>query len=313
VTYTIVNTYDYPLYFAISDANQHTVSMVYDEGIKVNYGSFTEKTVWQARDAGSVHASTIAPDFYADYPDFLNWFDVTQTREMAATLSAGTITHNKPADVLLPPAYVFSDAPTLPSTAWVQPIPLRPGDSCDWSTPPIGCGDLNFWYPTPYDVVNGVTYNPILNGNAAIGSLGPFFRERKEYIFASSPGFPRVDFTQGGDSKPFLTDSYTVQDQYGNPVDQAFTGWYLLQPGSTFVITKFVSTPTLLSYNDADMCNPASFSSYTTRRCDNNLSVAIDNSLSFSFAHVNSPLAISYATKATYVVGTSPYTYTITK
>ncbi len=90
-------------------------------------------------------------------------------------------------------------------------------------------------------------------------------------------------------------------------------GWHRIPAGTTVTITKTVLTPAITVYNDTDVGDPGTFSSYTLRHYDKSLTWAIGRLLRITRAHDAGISVVSQMTQLDTVSDTGTASYTLAR
>ena len=148
---------------------------------------------------------------------------------------------------------------------------------------------------------------------ASVGTVtGNFLEQRRLVAYESESGFPRNKYSTLTNNFGFATAGFTVVDTSGRPIEPIL-GWYRIPAGTMVTITKTVSTPAITVYNDTDVGDPGTFSSYSLRQYDKSLTWAISRFLRITRSHDAGISVVSRMTQLDTVSDTGTASYTLAR
>ncbi|MFZ5863170.1 MAG: hypothetical protein ACOYXR_10070 [Nitrospirota bacterium] len=252
----------------LSDDSAHSATAVVEQAIREHWARMRTTSEWRAKFIVAVFYDQFAspPIRYLAVPD-PPWETITS---IIARTGTSSVTDTLPAATYGPVMALSGDPlPTVPSTTWEAFHP-----HADWAN-----FTLNYFKPT------GTA--PII-GYYAYASVGPvtgnFLEQRRLFAYESEPGFPRNNYSTFTNNYGFATAGFTVVDASGRTIEPIL-GWHRIPAGTTVTITKTVLTPAITVYNDTDVGDPGTFSSYSLRQYDKSLTWAISRFLRVTRAH----------------------------
>jgi len=132
--------------------------------------------------------------------------------------------------------------------------------------------------PTNRDAYAYIDSIPICSEN------GNYFQQRSVYTYESLSGYPKNNYSSFTESATFSSSTFLVEDSLGNIITPT-NGWYQIPAGETVTIKKIVKTPTIAVYDDTDVADPTTFSSYTTRQYDKTITWTVDSAITITRVH----------------------------
>jgi len=166
------------------------------------------------------------------------------------------------------------------------------------------------FHPSGADVSNTNYIGPRPNNHylATVGyhpSMGNYLQRRTVNGFKSRPGHPFNEYKESRSGTGFYDDHLEVLNEIGSPAIPQ-NGFFRLLPGQRFTILKFVKTPPLerqgfpITFNDTEVGDPTTFSSYTPKRYDKRLDWILNYKLEIVTVHdtgfekVDEMVAVNY-------------------
>jgi hypothetical protein len=227
------------------------------------------------------------------------------------TTSRTTVTESVP-----PPSYgavsaISSDAyPSAGQTAWESFDPRPDWDSTSENYWRGGCPVPGVSPPTCYPAYIPST----LGGTPPYRSpvTGHFLQRRQVTAYQSEAGYPRNTYSTFTNNYGFATAGFTVVEASGRTIEPIL-GWYRIPADATVTITKTIVTPAITVYNDTDVGDPGTFSSYSLRQYDKSLTWAIRRLLRITRAHDAGISVVSRMTQLETVSDTGTASYTLAR
>jgi hypothetical protein len=281
----------------LSDDSAHSATAVAEQAIREHLARLLTTYEWRAK--------FIVAFFYDQFanPPFRYFVVSNPPWESITTISARTgttaVTDSVPAAAYGPVTALGNDTvPAVSPTIWEAFHP-----HADWAN-----FTTNYFKPTgaSYGVVGYYAY-------ASIGTVtGNFLEQRRLFDYQSEPGFPRNNYSTFTNSYGFATAGFTVVDTSGRTIEPIL-GWHRIPAGTTVTITKTVVTPAITVFNDTDVGDPATFSSYSLRQYDKSLTWAIGRLLRITRAHDAGISVVSRMTQLDTVSDTGTASYILAR
>ena len=287
--YEMTNPSDKAIRIKLEDDATHTLSNEVESAIREHQARLVTQPQWRVR---PIHVDYFLDGLLARCSWAIgDWGQVSELMTIAEDGQSWS--------TMLPSAMVsetveamLSDTPDAPDTTPWVPDDKKIGDAMldfamtaaayDGVLPaaaPINGTDLG------EGIYVAAVNDPSNNINCAT-PLGTqrYFEQRNTYAYQSESGYPRNVYTGFTEQATFTTQRFEVLGPNG-PI-MADNGWYMVPEGARVEIRKIVKTPTLSVYNDRDVENDVTFSSYTQRHYDKKLTWSIDSQLTIIRAHV---------------------------
>ena len=275
--YTFTNETGKSFLISLSENTTHSVTNTVDEAVREHQIRLRTNTEWRAQfaDIGVVWPQPGLPMAACNLD--LNWISITAIKNYDG---ASYVINNVPAPILGANEVIVSDllpANPLP-TSWVpfhidskyKGVGTYEGAVVDY-IPAEDTGNL----PIRAAFIENAIY---CNAN------GNHLQRRDAYTYESLSGFPRNNYTTFAESATFNTSGLVVEDAQGHVITPV-NGWYQIPAGATITVKKFITTPAMTVYDDTDVGNTATFSSYTTRKYDKIITWIVDQGLTITRAH----------------------------
>ncbi len=279
--YPFTNTTGKAFYISPSDSSIHNVDDLIDQLVRENQVRLKTSTEWRAGFVENLLDGTTCPSMPKDSSNNDKWTPITQLLNyVGGAWNPVTV----PAPTLGAVQSVSTDTPTAPSpTAWSQ---LPDFDSTYNSV----TGNLS--YNDDYVMDTAHLNQPAAVRNwqfvSVFGTITCpdvyFLQQRLAYSYQSEPGYPKNNASTLHNGATFPTSSFTVFDVTANAPITAINGWYLIPAAHDVIVDKQVTLPTLTVYNDTDVADPLTFTSYTPHLYDRTLTWSINRSMTMSVA-----------------------------
>lgn len=310
VEYEFTNLTGKPFFIKLDDENRmHTFRNLVEKGIRENRARLKTITQWRAKGINvlSINSDTCpAPGFYV--PD---WTDITK---ISKYVEAGSGSRFEPVYLPAPELgvveYFYEDQPASPAASTWQAIHL---DNLHYTvTPNAYAGSTSWQYDYRFDYPGFYIGPPAYLNVPACNVEINYFQQRKLYEYVVESGFPVNRFSTFEESAIFGTTQIIVEDSTGNLIFPD-GGWYSIPVNEKITISKTVTTPLMSVYNDTDVADPATFSSYSPRSLDKTLTWTVDNALTIYRAHDAGIENVSKMVQLPVHVGTQPAKYQLSR
>jgi len=250
---TVINPVGTSIYIQPQDTTTHTVQQVVEQLIREHQVRLVTTTQWQIRLlATNITAGCPSDNLTAwqNITSIYNWVNNVWTVETVPAPVPGPVEYAP--DDNLPPAPAASPWGNVPhfdnsfnSRSFDLPGSLTRSYNFDYVL-----STTSFLPPAAY-IANWETRDSVGNLVDTCPDVD-FFQQRDVYAYVSEPGFPQPvvsDVTLDG-LPGFLTTAFEVFDNDANAMIQPVNGWYNVPAGHSVTITKSVTTPPLVNYND---------------------------------------------------------------
>ena len=306
---TITNPVNTSIYIRPEDTATHTVEQTVEQLVREHQVRLITTTEWQIREMSSLQT---CPDQnlgnWQPVSTIHNWFNGDWQPESVPQPIQGPIE--------------FATSDDLPSAPAETPWSTVPHFDNEFNTANINIGntwDYKFDYvldpSDPLSVAYIADWN-LRNSNGDIIATCPdaiFFQQRQVFTYESEPGFPQAvvsDVTI--DNLPgFSTTAFTVFDIDANVNIQPVNGWYKVPAGHSVKITKQVTTPTFVNFND-DISTPAN-ATYTPLFFDKTISWLVSREITVSTIHDTGENNITEMSQKNQPVGSGVMDYVISR
>ena len=310
VEYAFTNTTGKSFYISPHDTSVHAVDNLIDQLVRENSVRLKTTTEWRAGFVENILNGTQCPSMPKNPDGTDKWTPVTQVLNYVGGGTWANVTVAAPTFGAV--QSVATDTPTAPTaTAWSQ-VP-----DFDSTYYPVSGATLSY----EYDYVDPSNLNqPAAVRNWTLGTGIPtpcadvdFFQERLSYSYEEEAGYPKNTASNVHIGATFFTSGFTVFDVTANAPITDVNGWYLIPATHDVVVQKQVTLPALTIYNDTDVLDPSTFTSYTPHLYDHTLTWTINRALQMDVAHdggVSNLLSMSSRTVQT---GTGVATYQLSR
>lgn len=307
--YQYTNSTPHAHLIALSDDSAHSATVVVEQAIREHLVRLRTATEWQAmfplRVVWIYSTEYRQPiPYYGLVPD-ATWEQITSIP--VYTTSRTTVTESVP-----PPSFgavtaISSDAypAVTPPTAWESFNPRSDWDSTY----------LNYWRGGCQGTSFPLTCYPAYISSTLGGGVpvkGHFLQRRQVTAYQSEAGYPRNTYSTSTNNYGFASSGFTVTDAGGRAIEPILN-WYRIPAGTTVTITKTVLTPAIPVYNDTDVGDSGTFSSYSLRHYDQSLTWAIRRFLRITRAHDAGISVVSRMTQLDSVSDTGTASYTLAR
>jgi len=288
--YPFTNTTGKAFYISPSDSSTHNVDDLIDQLVRENQVRLETSTEWQAGFVENLLDGTVCPSMPKDSNNNDKWTPITQL--------LNNVGHNTWSIVTVPdPTFgavqsVSTDTPTAPDpTAWtLLPDFDSTYNSVTYKLQNKATLSLNDDY-----IMSTATQNQpaavrnwqVVNSDSTTVTCPDvyFLQQRLAYSYQSEPGYPKNTASTLHAGATFPTSGFTVFDVTANAEVTAVNGWYLIPASHDVIVRKQVTLPALTVYNDIDVADPLTFTSYTPHLYDRTLTWSINRSMTMSVAH----------------------------
>ena len=245
---TIKNPVDKSIYIQPQDNATHSVSQVIEQLIKEHQYRLVTYTEWQIRlmtPASFQPCPSDTPDAWQTVAGLFNWENNTWVSKSVPEPVQGEI------------EFASSDnLPTNPGpTTWSD----VPHFDQDFTSTQISSGSIvsyEFDYVLEANPTSPAAY--VRNWQLQEGGSttncpeARFFQQREVPIYESEPGFPSTVTSEFplSNMPGFFSTGFTVFDIDADAFIQPINGWYQIPASHSFTITKLVTNPSLVNYND---------------------------------------------------------------
>ncbi len=285
--YTFRNTASRAIYISVGDTDTHTVTQTVERMVRENMMRLETKTQWRAGTV--VSALDVCPklDTWKSVNEIFNYANGAWTPK------------TPPPSALGDAVSVTSDNPAAPEPTNWQDVPDFDNELATFSvsTPPVVLG-----YQYDYVLslsVGGQTKPALIRSWLQTDSGGTpgeitcpdvrNFQQRLEYRYKSETGYPRNISSMFIEQTGFGSSKFRVADNDAGAEIAPVQGWYRIPPGHSVTIIKRVTLPVLTIYNDTDVLNPGSFSSYVPHEYDKAMVWAISRNIRITAVHDAGP------------------------
>ncbi len=262
--YAITNQSDFALLFSLKDLSTHSVTNTFEDAIRIHQAQKLQIESWQAQ----FRFKVLNPQINGQAQK------IESPNEPWSSISSLSVSFgNQNTQVISVPA---------PIQEGVHPL------SAD-QLPSTVMGSWNAFHVSGADL-SDVNYFGPLTGNVFIASYaydkpkGNYFQRRVTTLYQSLGGHPFNQISQGQESQTFATDHFKVFNTEGER-KLSVNGFFRLPSKATYTIEKFITTPSLSTYNDTEVGNAAAFASYTPKKYDKRIDWTINNQLEVQAVH----------------------------
>jgi hypothetical protein len=283
----------------LADNSAHSITAVVEQAIREHVARLRTTSEWRAQFVVALRHDPfdLNTPFRLIPISAAPWESITSIGSRTGT---STVTDTVPAPSYGPVISLGSDTlPTVSPTNWEGFHP-----HADWTNFTYNYGKPGAGYIVGYYAYVSSTLGLTINGN--------FLEQRRLFAYASEPGFPRNNYSTFTNNFGFATSGFTVVDASGRPI-APILGWYRIPAGTTVTITKTVVTPAITVYNDADVGDPGTFSSYSLRQYDKSLAWSISRFLRITRAHDAGIPVVSRMTQLDTVSDTGTASYMLAR
>jgi hypothetical protein len=140
-----------------------------------------------------------------------------------------------------------------------------------------------------------------------------FFQQREVSENQSEPGFPKpvTSEIELANLPGFFTTGFIVFDVEADTIVQPVNGWYKIPAGHSFNVTKLVTNPNLIHYND-DISDPNT-ATYTPAWYDKSISWEVNREIGILVIHDSGELKIPDMSQNRDLLGSGVSSYLITR
>lgn len=281
-TVSVTNNSDRSFYLDYTATNDHSVDQAYETVVRENRVLERAEELWRIKN--QAHSS---------------WTEVGSIKQYLG----GDWVDQYPAITDTGYRNVYQDVVEAPaSTDWVSNANYPCPSSTSYSQTDNGV-------TTTLDYQGGIDNNIfgcLVVQAGSTSSVSSNFEHRFEYTVLYEDGYPRNSVSTNRVNIDITDYTVSVADSVtGNDLD-AVNGYIQVQPGQTVEISKSVDMPLLQDFTDMEVADLATFTSYTPRSLDTEITWSIDESF-----EVNLYAAIGSSAKS-YSFG-SINDYTITR
>ena len=309
---TITNPVSTSIYIRPEDTSSHSVQQTVEQLVREHQVRLITTPVWQIRLMTPTSTSTCPSENLTPWQEVTSVFNRSSGNWHAETVPSpvsGPIEYapddNLPA---APAATGWSDVPHFDNQ--FRSINLSDGQTLSYDYDYI-LDTTNFTAPAAF-VSNWELRN---QGGVVIATCpdARFFQQREVFTYQSEPGYPMaVDSDVPVQNLPgFSTTGFTVFDIDANTNIQAVNGWYRVPAGHSVRITKQVTTPALVNYND-DVSNPAN-ATYTPLRFDRSITWSVNRGITISAIHDTGETNITSMSQHSQPAGSGMMNYAISR
>ena len=281
---TIVNPVNTSIYIRPEDTATHSVSQTVQQLVREHQVRLITSPQWQMR---LMTTTQQCPGDNAaswqNVSSVYNWINGGWTLEAVPLPTPGAIEF-APDDNLpdAPAPSIWSDLPDFDNEFNFRSINIGGGRS------------LNFYFDYVVDIANllppaaYVSNWEIRNASDVVIATCPdtsFIQQREVYTYQSEPGYPQpvISDVELSGLPGFSSTGFEVFDNDAAAIIQPVSGWYNIPAGHSVTVTKYVTTPPLVNYND-DISNPNS-ATYTPRLNDHAISWFVNREIVLSVIH----------------------------
>ncbi len=287
--YELRNDTDNAFYIQPTDDNPGSVEQWVDTLVREHFIKEERSTQWRA---GQINLPQIGVD--GKCPSMPALQNVDSVQDFVGPGAADWVTLTPPAPQYVRDIQIFEDSlpANEPPSAW-QPVPLEPTPQFIYDT---NDDPFTFTYETSFDyrfndgsrilptVVTQLSIKNTQDGSVTHCDPIHAFEQRQVFQYLEQDG-PQNVSDSFKETTPIAAASFTVVDLQTNEAITPIAGWYRIPAGHSVRILKNLTLPSLSFYNDLDVLDPATFSSYTTKELDNSLTWFVNRNLSLAIAH----------------------------
>lgn len=289
VEYAFTNTTGKAFNISPSDDSVHSVENLIDRLVRENVVRLQTSTEWRAGFVENLLSGSVCPSMPLDAELNPKWTPVT---ELLNYVGGGVWYPVRVPDPSLGTVEsVLTDTPTAPlASSWTQ---LADIDGT-YNSSVISLGDgrtLSYSYDYVFDTGHldqpaaVRNWTVTLDGDVTTCPDVMFLQQRQVFSYASEPGYPKNTLSAVFDGAFFVTSSFTVFDDTTKLPIEAMAGWYFIPAGHMVLVRKQVTLPILNIYNDTDVADTTTFSSYTPHQFDHTLTWTINRAMKLNVAH----------------------------
>ena len=307
VEYAISNPSTTAYYISLTDSQANAVSHIYETGIRENFVRIKVSEQWLARNCGTLVYGTQACPDGPEYPVSSVTFTRSDRRSGQTIRPAASqytdfemVQTDVPdmaslkEDVNITPLSLYSCEPTDLTYTSVE-------DKWDWLA--IANGNASFTVCRFLDA----SYTRPSNFTSSLRSV---VSKNIEY----KPGFPKNSITEQSVEYTMLTESISVfNDTLGQQI-LPVSNWYRVPENTDIKIIKTIRTPVIYHYNDAELTDVTTFSSYQQKKLDKSTRWDIDTDLALTRAiDPGSVDQLALVTKYTEKIGQGIQSFAVTR
>ncbi len=268
---TISNGSDNPIYMDFSTTDNHSIEQVYETAIRVNRMATISTEHWRARYINAYNSTS-------------SWIDINSIDKWNGSdwdvIEAPVITSDF--------TNVYQDVvPVQPDTDWADNSDMICHEGSGYSDPSWSWSEggtqettfADYRFDSHYACVSVHTYfiqNPALLDEWVV------HRNMEKYttyenIYES--GFPRNNLNSTTLNHTISDSTSTVFSVTNNAEITNQGGYYIIPAGVTVEIRKNITLPLLPDYNDTEVANIDTFSSYDPKDLDKTITWTLDESI----------------------------------
>ena len=290
----------------LDDAQDHSVAHTYETGIRKNRARIDTEEEWRGQFYYKFYNSAQAQETITSLERYTGdgWETITPPAPTTGTFE--DVYSDTIADGNL--GWIAQDRNSTCSPTYQERIANYPNGEFDvqytLAKPGTRGGELLSLCTTTKQVVHWVndwTAYPLL------------FEKRVTNTVVYETGYPRNEFNDTIINSDVLTESVKVYNDTAGREILPTSGWYQIPPNTSIRVVKAIRMPVLNHFNDTEVGNQDSFTSYAARNYDKSTTWVIDTDLEIDRVIAGSVADIPNATPTTESIGLGSRNYTISR
>lgn len=309
---SVVNPVNTAIYIRPDDVATHSVEQIVEQLVRVHQVRLITSTEWRLQ--------LMDTTFNCPADSAGSWLNVT-------SLFNWNGNRWEPVSVPAPapsPTVEYAPDDNLPPAPAATPWSTAPPIDNQYNSASSTSGGITLSYNFDY-VVNNMAFLPpaaaVFNWQTKRPNGTPIatcpdtnlFQQRELFAYRSEPGYPKAEVSDVSLSglPGFSSSGFSVFDNNAEALIQPVNGWYRVPAGHSVTVTKRVTTPALVYYND-DISNP-DLATYTPRYYDRTIRWLVNRAIDISVIHDAGEANIPNLSQTSNSLGNGIMTYQVTR